>query len=190
MTRISSRRQDSLCSHVDQLRFFDFLEPNFDFKTAMSRFERQVSWLPLVAPTADYQTTSLENNSMIESIWQPKSTILPTLPETPPAFVDDPQHQEISIDSIIDERNLSHLLSPPLPPPPCESFERIGKILMIDLVMKTSVPTRSKLPIRSQEKNSRAISPSPYESSLPSQKRTKSSTNIHENEPLVPGASQ
>ncbi|CAF4346897.1 unnamed protein product, partial [Rotaria magnacalcarata] len=27
-------RQDSLCSHVDQLRFFDFLEPNFDFKTA------------------------------------------------------------------------------------------------------------------------------------------------------------
>ncbi len=56
--------------------------------------------------------------------------------------------------------------------------------------MKTSLPTRSKLPIRSQEKNSRAISPSPYESSLPSQKRTKSSTNIHESESYVPGASQ
>jgi len=56
--------------------------------------------------------------------------------------------------------------------------------------MKTSLPTRSKLPIRSQEKHSRAISPSPYESSLPSQKRTKSSTNIHETEQLVPGASQ
>lgn len=49
---------------------------------------------------------------------------------------------------------------------------------------------RSKLPIRSQEKNSRAISPSPYESSLPSQKRTKSSTNIHEPESIIPGASQ
>lgn len=54
-------------------------------------------------------------------------------------------------------------------------------------------PTQSgpKLPIRSsQEKNSRAISPSPYESSLPSQKRTKSSTNIHESEQLVPSVSQ
>lgn len=56
--------------------------------------------------------------------------------------------------------------------------------------MKTPLPNRSKLPIRSQEKNSRAISPSPYESSLPSQKRTKSSTNIHESEPFLPGASQ
>jgi hypothetical protein len=57
--------------------------------------------------------------------------------------------------------------------------------------MKTSLlPARSKLSIRSQEKNSRAISPSPYESSLPSQKRTKSSTNIHESEPFAPGASQ
>ncbi len=56
--------------------------------------------------------------------------------------------------------------------------------------MKTILSTRSKLPIRSQEKNSRAISPSPHESSLPSQKRTKSSTNIHESEPFVTGASQ
>lgn len=56
--------------------------------------------------------------------------------------------------------------------------------------MKTPLTNRTKLPIRSHEKNSRAISPSPYESSLPSQKRTKSSTNIHESEPIVPGASQ
>jgi meiosis arrest female protein 1 len=169
-------RQDSLCSHVDQLRFFDFLEPNFDFKTAMSRFERQVSWLPLVAPTAELESSPIENNTTFESIWQPKSSFLPTLPETPPSFADDYHHQQqqqISIDSIIDERNLTNLLSPPPPP-----------------LMKTPLPTRSKLPIRSQEKNSRAISPSPYESSLPSQKRTKSSTNIHENESFVHGASQ
>ncbi len=118
------RRQDSLCSHVDQLRFFDFLEPNFDFKTAMSRFERQVSWLPLVAPTAELDSSpSIENNSTLDSIWQPKSSFLPTLPETPPSFLDDHEHQQqqISIDSIIDQRNLNHLLSPPLPPPPpCE----------------------------------------------------------------------
>ena len=56
--------------------------------------------------------------------------------------------------------------------------------------MKTALSTRSKLPFRSQEKNSRAISPSPYESSLPSQKRTKSSTNIHDSESVVTGASQ
>ncbi|CAF3561415.1 unnamed protein product [Rotaria sordida] len=170
-------RQDSLCSHVDQLRFFDFLEPNFDFKTAMSRFERQVSWLPLVAPTAEFDSSSIENTTTLDSIWQPKFSYLSTLPETPLSFVDDyQQQQEISIDSIIDERNLNNLLSPPQQQPPC--------------LMKTSLPIRSKLPIRSQEKNSRAISPSPYESSLPSQKRTKSSTNIHESEQLVPGASQ
>ncbi len=119
----SFRRQDSLCSHVDQLRFFDFLEPNFDFKTAMSRFERQVSWLPLVAPTAELESSPIENNTTFESIWQPKSSFLPTLPETPPSFADDYHHQQqqqISIDSIIDERNLTNLLSPP--PPPCKLF--------------------------------------------------------------------
>ncbi|CAF3938784.1 unnamed protein product [Rotaria sp. Silwood2] len=165
-------RQDSLCSHVDQLRFFDFLEPNFDFKTAMSRFERQVSWLPLVAPTAEFDSSSsIENTTTLDSIWQPKSSYLATLPETPSSFVDDhQQQQEISIDSIIDERTFNNLLSPPQQQP--LSF------------IKTS------LPIRSQEKNSRAISPSPYESSLPSHKRTKSSTNIHEAEQVVPGASQ
>ncbi|CAF1409628.1 unnamed protein product [Adineta steineri] len=172
-------RQDSLCSHVDQLKFFDFLEPNFDFKTAMSRFERQVSWLPLVAPAAAFQSPPNENDTTVDSIWQPKYTFLPTLPETPPSFHDDDDHHhhqhQISIDSIIDERNLSHLLSPPQPLPP---------------LMKTILPSRSKLPIRSQEKNSRAISPSPYESSLPSQKRTKSSTNIHDSEPFVTGVSQ
>lgn len=116
------RRQDSLCSHVDQLRFFDFLEPNFDFKTAMSRFERQVSWLPLVAPTAELESSSsIENTTTFDTIWQPKSSFLPTLPETPPPFLDDhhdQQLQQINIDSIIDERNLNNLLSPPLPPPP------------------------------------------------------------------------
>lgn len=108
-----SRRQDSLCSHVDQLRFFDFLEPNFDFKNAMSRFERQVSWLPTVAPTIEFDRT-------FDTIWQPQqSSILPTLPETPPAFVDDYPPQ-IHIDSIIDQRNLSSLLTtPPLQPPAC-----------------------------------------------------------------------
>ncbi|CAF2030352.1 unnamed protein product [Rotaria magnacalcarata] len=166
-------RQDSLCSHVDQLRFFDFLEPNFDFKTAMSRFERQVSWLPFVAPTAELDSPTVDNNTTFDSIWQPKSSYLPTLSETPSAFGDDAQQQEISIDSIIDHRNLNNLLSPPTP-----SF------------MKISVPSRSNLPARSQEKNSRAMSPSPYESSLPSHKRTKSSTNIHEPEQSVPGASQ
>lgn len=162
-------RQDSLCSHVDQLRFFDFLEPNFDFKNAMSRFERQVSWLPTVAPTIEFDRT-------FDTIWQPQqSSVLPTLPETPPGFVDDYPPQ-IHIDSIIDQRNLSSLLTtPPLQPP---------------ALTKSSLSTRSKLPIRSQEKHSRAISPSPYESPLPSQKRTKSSTNIHDNEPVLPGASQ
>lgn len=96
----------------------------------MSRFERQVSWLPLVAPTAEYDSsssssTSIDNNLTFDSIWQPKSSFLPTLPETPPPFADDHHHhqQHISIDSIIDERNLSNLLSPPLqppPPPPCK----------------------------------------------------------------------
>ena len=92
----------------------------------MSRFERQVSWLPFVAPTAEFQSSSSlssDNNALFESIWQPKSSVLPTLPETPPpSFVDEEQQQQqISIDSIIDERNLSHLLSPPLlPPMPCK----------------------------------------------------------------------
>ena len=65
----------------------------------------------------------------------------------------------------------------------------IDRVLFVFFFVVTK-PTRSKLPIRSQEKHSRAISPSPYESPLPSQKRTKSSTNIHENEPVLPGASQ
>lgn len=91
----------------------------------MSRFERQVSWLPLVAPTAELDSStslSIENNLTFDSIWQPKSSFLPTLPETPPPFLDDHHdQQQISIDSIIDERNLKHLLSPPLPPPaPCK----------------------------------------------------------------------
>ncbi len=87
----------------------------------MSRFERQVSWLPLVAPTAELESSSsIENATTFDTIWQPKSSFLPTLPETPPpSFVDDHYHQQqISIDSIIDERNLNNLLSPPLPPPP------------------------------------------------------------------------
>jgi len=94
----------------------------------MSRFERQVSWLPLVAPTAEFDSSSsssssIENNPTFDSIWQPKYSFLPTLPETPPSFVDDhhQQQQQISIDSIIDERNLNNILSPPLaPPPPCK----------------------------------------------------------------------
>jgi len=92
----------------------------------MSRFERQVSWLPLVAPTAEFDSSSsIENNTTFDSIWQPNSSFLPTLPETPPSFIDDDHHhqqQQISIDSIIDERNLNNLLSPPLaaPPPPCK----------------------------------------------------------------------
>jgi len=85
----------------------------------MSRFERQVSWLPLVAPTAELESSSIENNTTFESIWQSKSSFLPTLPETPPSFADDYHQQQISIDSIIDERNLTNLLSPP---PPCKLF--------------------------------------------------------------------
>jgi hypothetical protein len=90
----------------------------------MSRFERQVSWLPLVAPTAEFDSSSIVNNTTFDSIWQPQSSFLPTLPETPPSFADDYLQQQISIDSIIDQRNLSNLLSPPLPPPPppCKSF--------------------------------------------------------------------
>ncbi|CAF0731858.1 unnamed protein product [Adineta ricciae] len=169
-------RQDSLCSHVDQLRFFDFLEPNFDFKTAMSRFERQVSWLPLVAPAAELESSPIQSNHTSDFIWQPPNSFLPTLPETPPAFLDDHHQSEINIETIIDERNLSNFLSPPLPPPMP--------------LMKTASTPKLKLPIRSQEKHSRAISPSPYESSLPSQKRTKSSTNIHEAQPFATGVSQ
>jgi hypothetical protein len=157
----------------------------------MSRFERQVSWLPLVAPTAELDSSSIVNNTTFDSIWQPKSSFLPTLPETPPSFVDDHQQQIINIDSIIDERNLSNLLSPPFPPPPCKLIQMDDDyFILFYIVMKTPLTARSKLPIRSQEKNSRAISPSPYESSLPSQKRTKSSTNIHEPEPFLSGASQ
>jgi len=91
----------------------------------MSRFERQVSWLPLVAPTAELDSSSsIENHTTFDSIWQPKFSFLPTLPETPPSFVDDHhQQQQISIDSIIDERYLNNLLSPPLPPLPCKFIE-------------------------------------------------------------------
>lgn len=83
----------------------------------MSRFERQVSWLPTVAPTAELDSAPLEQNLTFDFIWQPKSSVLPTLPETPPAFVEDYQPQ-INIDSIIDQRNLSSLLSTPPPPLP------------------------------------------------------------------------
>jgi hypothetical protein len=117
---ILSRRQDSLCSHVDQLRFFDFLEPDLDFKIAMSRFERQVSWLPLVAPTAELDSRPIENNTTYDTIWQPKSSMsfLPTLPETPPPSSYGDLHQpssQMSIESIIDDRQFSTLLSPPQP---------------------------------------------------------------------------
>lgn len=87
---------------------------------AMSRFERQVSWLPLVAPTAELDSRPIENNTTYDTIWQPKSSLsfLPTLPETPPpssyADVHQPSSQ-MSIESIIDDRQLITLLSPPQP---------------------------------------------------------------------------
>jgi hypothetical protein len=124
------RRQDSLCSHIDQLRFFDFLEPDLDFKTAMSRYERQVSWLPLVAPTAELNARSIENNSTYDTIWQPKSsfTYLPTLPETPPPSYVDIHHQQgtIHIESILDQRHLN------TSPKPCRSFHEM-LLLLIEL---------------------------------------------------------
>jgi len=152
----------------------------------MSRFERQVSWLPTVAPTVEF-----DPSSSFDVIWQPQPSVLPTLPETPPSFADDYQPQ-IHIDSIIDQRHLTSLLSasPPLQPPACSLIFNMNCSNLFVFFFVVTKPTRSKLPIRSQEKHSRAISPSPYESPLPSQKRTKSSTNIHENEPVLPGASQ
>ena len=190
------RRQDSLCSHVDQLRFFDFLEPDLDFKTVMSRFERQVSWLPLVAPTAELDSRSIENNLTFDSIWQPKSSFayLPTLPETPPTTYADlhssSSSSQIQIESIIDQRR-AHVFSSPSPPPPSLMAASANSTMVQPVpLMKASLVTRSKVPIRSQEKNSRAISPSPYESALPSQKRTKSSTNMHQAEPVFTGISQ
>jgi hypothetical protein len=111
----------------------------------MSRFERQVSWLPLVAPTAEFESSPIENNSGSDSVWQPKSfltsSFLPTLPETPPSFVDDDYQHQISIDSIIDERNLNHFLSPP---PPCQSI--LNKIILISsslLFSNESIVTNS-----------------------------------------------
>lgn len=158
----------------------------------MSRFERQVSWLPFVAPTAELNSRSVENNTTFDSIWQPKSSFsyLPSLPETPsPTHLDFHSSSQIQIDSIIDQRHLNSFSTPSPPPPAPPSLLSTAASQPVPL-MKAPVITRSKLPIRSQEKNSRAISPSPYESSLPSQKRTKSSTNIHQSEPVLPGVSQ
>lgn len=80
----------------------------------MSRFERQVSWLPYVAPTAELNSSPIENLTTSDSIWQQKSSFLPTLPETPLSFVDDQdQQQQIHIDTIIDQRYSNSFLSPP-----------------------------------------------------------------------------
>lgn len=88
----------------------------------MSRFERQISWLPLVAPTAELDSSIFDNNTTFDSVWQPQSSYLSSLPETPLSLVDDQQQQqEISIDSIVDQRNLSNLLSPlQVAPMPCK----------------------------------------------------------------------
>ena len=84
----------------------------------MARFERQVSWLPLVAPTAELESVPFESNTTFDSIWHPKSSLpfLPTLPETPPGSFADDQQPPMTIDSIVDHRHSYMLLSPPLVP--------------------------------------------------------------------------
>lgn len=75
----------------------------------MSRYERQVSWLPLVAPNADLDAQAND----VHCIWQPKfiATPLshfPVLPETPPT-------SQIQVESIVDERRQKIFCSPTQP---------------------------------------------------------------------------